>query len=445
MEYYGVLYKFITSILANALFHPHLVTLHYKLGKLDEPIEDPSQLFNVDADLLEASHEFFVLSLAIYESEKDRSTATGDFFKQAFDGQGHERRPYYSNNGDLIGAPDAIWGTECKSLNRILPHVMIECKDEQGTGNSGDETFFETTNFPMILICIYEPALSIYSALLLERVVVNNLLTLNLAQYVDRDVVVLKIARIHSVLKECALLIKTENDQIVDQVVPGNPPRRYFPDPTSNPPSNLTPLPKLTYRGGLHHENKLFIIQHNISSIRCLYAADPLPDWYNETAHKLLAEVKLAPKLYFFQRMIGDRYMVVMERLEGLPMSLYSTRAFKTKLERSVFDDIESALTILHAKCIVHGDLRAENIIIDPERKHAKVVDFGWAGKSGKARYPATINEVQFKTEWDFDVNPGGIMDRSHGRFALQHLRHRDGPPSQIEEQETIMICFILQ
>ncbi|THH03729.1 hypothetical protein EW145_g6049 [Phellinidium pouzarii] len=378
-----------------------------------------------DADLLKASDKFITSLLSPNNSEKDRSLIMGDFFKQVFDEQGHERRPYFSNNGDLIGAPDAIWGTKCKRLLffSILPHVMIEWKNEQGAGNSGvqvveyygkiivvfqDEPFFKLTNFPMILICSDGPAFSIYSALFLELVAVNNLLTFNPLQHVDRDVVVLKIARISSVLKECALLLKTENKQIVNQVLVKSP-RQCFPDPTSSPPSNPIALPKLMYREG---------------PLRCLYVADPLPDWcadpvppknvivkfsttYNETAHKLLAEAKLAPKLYLCQRVIGD--------------------SSKAKLEPSVFEDIESALKILKTKSIVHGDLRAANIIIDPERKHAKVIDFDWAGKSGEARYPATINKKRLHAEWDFDVEPGGIMEFFHDRSAVEYLRPRYG------------------
>jgi hypothetical protein len=38
---------------------------------------------------------------------------------------------------------------------------------------------------------------------------------------------------------------------------------------------------------------------------------------YNETVHCLLAKNHLAPKLHFCERVIGDLYMVVMDRVDG--------------------------------------------------------------------------------------------------------------------------------
>jgi hypothetical protein len=42
---------------------------------------------------------------------------------------------------------------------------------------------------------------------------------------------------------------------------------------------------------------------------------------YNEEVHKLLAEKGLAPKLYACQRVIGNLFMVVMERIDGKPLA----------------------------------------------------------------------------------------------------------------------------
>ena len=38
---------------------------------------------------------------------------------------------------------------------------------------------------------------------------------------------------------------------------------------------------------------------------------------YNEVAHRLLADADLAPKLHFCERVIGNLYMVVMDRVDG--------------------------------------------------------------------------------------------------------------------------------
>ncbi|THH06070.1 hypothetical protein EW145_g4340 [Phellinidium pouzarii] len=96
----------------NALFHPCLATIHYNLGhsKLDDPVEDRDQLFNVNAKLLEASIGFFVASLAVYETKSDRSIAM-DFLD-------HERSSFDSVDGDLIGS---LWRKEFGNQELILP------------------------------------------------------------------------------------------------------------------------------------------------------------------------------------------------------------------------------------------------------------------------------------------------------------------------------------
>jgi len=115
---------------------------------------------------------------------------------------------------------------------------------------------------------------------------------------------------------------------------------------------------------------------------------------YNEEAHKLLADRDLAPKLYLSQRMIGNLFMVVMGRLEGRTMANGDR---KEPLKDTVFEDIARAVDLLKEQNLVHGDLRAVNVVVDPEQEHAKPIDFDWVGKSGVVRYPPTINtEEQF-------------------------------------------------
>ncbi|THH09269.1 hypothetical protein EW145_g2141 [Phellinidium pouzarii] len=137
------------------------------------------------------------------------------------------------------------------------------------------------------------------------------------------------------------------------------------------------------------------------SLIQHIYARDKLPDtmeeWYQAASR--------ADNLY--------------RRLQALN----ATEVFKEKLAQpSVFGDLERALEILKTKSIVHGDLRMANIIVDPEKKHAKVVDFDWAGKSGEARYPPMINKKGLHAEWHVGIKPGGIMQISHDEVAVRRL-----------------------
>jgi hypothetical protein len=62
--------------------------------------------------------------------------------------------------------------------------------------------------------------------------------------------------------------------------------------------------------------------------------------------------------------------------------------------------------------------------MVDPKQEHAKVIDFDWAGKSGTARYPLTINKAALSHEWHRDVEAGGLMETDHDAFAHSVLSH---------------------
>ena len=81
---------------------------------------------------------------------------------------------------------------------------------------------------------------------------------------------------------------------------------------------------------------------------------------YNEVAHRLLVDADLAPKLHFCERIIGDLYMVVMDRVDGT--SVWQFQQDEKPVPAVVLKDIKDALHILHAKDIVFGDLQDPNI-----------------------------------------------------------------------------------
>ncbi|KAI0291297.1 hypothetical protein BC826DRAFT_955794 [Russula brevipes] len=292
---------------------------------------------------------------------------------------------------------------------------------------------FKSTMFPVILIGLNGNSLEISTALTLERVVVNELLILDLTNSFDRNTTIWKLVRIASALAECAPLLENRYRQLVQRDLSVDRPQRFFPQPTPDPrwpPSS--PLPTLTYVGRLDAENNRFQLGYHPlpHEFRSLFVAKLVQDVevevvvkfttnYNEQAHRVLADEGLAPRLYACQRVIGNLFMVVMERLEGTPMSA----GIPAKpLKDSVFDDIRRAVGHLHRHNLVHGDLRAANILVEPNQAHAKVVDFDWAGKSGTDRYRLTINKSQLSDEWHPAVVAGGPMETDHDVYALEEV-----------------------
>lgn len=149
---------------------------------------------------------------------------------------------------------------------------------------------------------------------------------------------------------------------------------------------------------------------------------------YNKEAHVLLANAGLAPKLYFCERIVGDLYMVVMDRVEGKTVwQLYKSRAIPS----SVVDQVERAVNHLHTNGIVFGDLRDNNILYTQVDGSAGgkvfLVDFDWANKDGEGRYPATLNQGSL---WEPSVGAYGIMRKAHDIWQVDRLRGRRAPTS---------------
>jgi RIO-like serine/threonine protein kinase len=138
---------------------------------------------------------------------------------------------------------------------------------------------------------------------------------------------------------------------------------------------------------------------------------------YNKVAHRLLADADFAPKLYFCEPVIGDLYMVVMDRVDG--MSVQQFQEEKKPVPAIVLNNTKDAVHILHAENIVFGDLRDPNILYLTSKARAMLVDFDWCGKDGEARYPATLNP---SIAWAEDVSPYSVMLKAHDTWQLDRL-----------------------
>jgi serine/threonine protein kinase len=131
------------------------------------------------------------------------------------------------------------------------------------------------------------------------------------------------------------------------------------------------------------HRNLLFLGTSPISPRQVLIKLI-VGERYGIDAHTTLAKAGFAPTLHG------------MATVEGAP-----TLHEHAKQHRDVKSHILAPLGDLFAEMkkhnIVHGDFRPNNIMI--RRKEAeddyelKVIDFDWAGESGKVNYPWCLNE----------------------------------------------------
>ncbi|KAF9476864.1 hypothetical protein BDN70DRAFT_811525, partial [Pholiota conissans] len=98
-----------------------------------------------------------------------------------------------------------------------------------------------------------------------------------------------------------------------------------------------------------------------------------------EAAHDCLAAENPAPKLHLCQPVFGKFVIVVMECAKGHPLSKFSAAALYALAKPTVFGQLEKAIDVLEKHELVHGDLRAPNIVVDsgnPQGVAMSIVNF---------------------------------------------------------------------
>lgn len=277
-------------------------------------------------------------------------------------------------------------------------------------------------------------------AVSLEYIVCDSILMLDLRDDVHFRTKALSLARIASALVECSKGLDDYYKELVNLDQNQQQLCLYHPHPTldSSRATGNSPLPKLDFEGTLVGDDVIAeltdptpsqlrdpkiattVITEN-GEEKTVRAVVKFVVKYGEKAHKLLDDVNLAPKLYYCRPVLGGMTMVVMEYLDGWKR-MASLDEIEQSKRPSVLKDIESAVRRLREENLVHGDLRAVNVMIDPEESHAKVIDFDWADEHGKGRYPVSINKIALSKEWHKDVDPCAVMMTEHDEFACNEV-----------------------
>lgn len=143
---------------------------------------------------------------------------------------------------------------------------------------------------------------------------------------------------------------------------------------------------------------------------------------YSEDVHHFLSNLEMAPTLRGCVRIPGGWYMVMMDkspyaRLRELSLG----KADQIKVQSKAAEVVQ----YLHNGDFVHGDIRDNNILIDPtslasDEVKLHFIDFDWAGRSGEAKYPLNINTVSVHRP-DGDQYHAYIT-QAHDKEMVQHL-----------------------
>ncbi|KAG9103438.1 hypothetical protein FRC07_009991 [Ceratobasidium sp. 392] len=148
---------------------------------------------------------------------------------------------------------------------------------------------------------------------------------------------------------------------------------------------------------------------------------------YNSTAHRMLAEKRLAPRLLYdsVDPLDCGLRMIVMESMEAPDLYMYlkdrSTNNRTLEIQ-AVRTDVVSALSLLHTEGLVFGDLRKPNVLITKKEQGVggMLIDFDWCAGHKKGRYPVSLNETN--NTWAEGVTRGGLMEKKHDEYMLTVL-----------------------
>ena len=284
--------------------------------------------------------------------------------------------------------------------------------------------FRDFCNFPVVLVGATANRLEISVAICVGSVYVSKLLTLDLSLGFHASDNIIRLARVFGALSACRVDLQNYYHEVSKLRSP-----RFsclFPNPTLVDSSRA--LPELTYRQFLSRAGQPTSALVDLgNATTAMYIATlggtgqqvivKFTARYNEKAHRLLTKAGLAPVLHFCERVIGDLYMVVMDRMDG--KSIWQLQGDKIPVPAIVSERVGDAVLLLHENDIVFGDLRDPNILYDASNDRVVLVDFDWAGKDGESRYPATLN---LGNVWADEVSAYGIMKKDHDIWQLNRL-----------------------
>ncbi|PPR07054.1 hypothetical protein CVT26_005255 [Gymnopilus dilepis] len=413
------------------IFNPVLAALQQTLNDLGQV-----EIFENDVSL---AASFILACVEFYDSDEQRQDALRDLLDSAM------RMPGYWGESFDFGAHTEAVKLDCAWWYHgflVLALVLKDCLGLQGDASSQAileyskiishdkyKPFRPYCNFPSILIGVTGNRLEIAAAVCVGPIYVTRLLTLDLSLGFHASDNILRLARVFKALSRHQIELEKYYQSV--KALSSAKLSCLFPNPVSVDPSQ--PVPKLTYREFLSRAGRPVPDILDLGNTTTAMYTATLDDTdevivkfttrYNEAAHRLLAEARLAPKLHFCGRVVGDLYMIVMERVAGT--SAWQLEMDKRPIPEVVATKVEEAVGLLHAQDIVFGDLRSNNVLYDVSggEGRAVLVDFDWAGKDGEARYPATLNHVVDDELWHPDVSPHCIMKKAHDLWHLEKLK----------------------
>eukprot|EP00736_Rhodelphis_marinus_P012096 Rmarinus@m.25917 len=186
--------------------------------------------------------------------------------------------------------------------------------------------------------------------------------------------------------------------------------KQFVPQPLSDLASNSS----IEYESSLEDHPLLYVAEWKTGgeSVPALVKWTRYP--YSEAAHTVLANCGLAPKLYHVSKVVYGWTVVVME--------FDSSRRYWGPHTKHYEVLLRDAVRALHDCGFVHGDLRPENVLVNPEASNPLwVIDFEFSGRlSETPRYPPFLSNLGKLRH--AEAAPGLVITVDHDAYQLEYL-----------------------
>ena len=145
---------------------------------------------------------------------------------------------------------------------------------------------------------------------------------------------------------------------------------------------------------------------------------------YSVPAHRALSDdiqSQLAPSFISCLSIAGGWKMVIMDYIPW--STLNNMMAVDPDVQRAILSNLRRALNLLHNQNLVHGDLRPNNILVNPSGD-IRIVDFEHSGRFdgvNAVRYPPFLNKSG-QIQWAPGTECNGLITREHDTFFYNQI-----------------------